>query len=182
MLAMLSNEDFHYAFNLVQVIFEPNRILTSFFEDAAEGHLHNHRPRMCDLATGSTSILTAMQQYLSGLAAGLPPMSRVLWQHAGASSFRYWMAQTEELVTARKVLLYIAAGMVRRHGHFQEPPWSLTRLADSRLNPQIRSKVVETITETDGCCLKHGITRDLKNQGYDFKDGQAEASMIAASP
>jgi len=69
---------------------------------------------------------------------------RCVWQSDGHRSFEEWCAGCpDKVVTYRRIVFFMAASCIRRHGHYQQPPLIFTRLVDDRVDEAALSKMIQ---------------------------------------
>ena len=147
-------------------------VLGQYFMEASEGQLRTDTdaPFVCDLAMPSTSPVVACLQYLSGMLHGRSMSARWVWQFHGQQSMAAWTASCpQEAAAFRRLLLQSAAHTRRRHRLYQQPPFTLAALTDTRCSETLAEEIIADFQAHKACCRRPGLAQTLRANNADLR-------------
>ena len=91
----------------------------------------------------------------------------MIWRSSGHSSYAEWCRVcSDEVRDFRRALLSLAAWIYRRHVfYWQQGPWPLLQLIDSKADASIIEAVKLQWDGMQVCCASPGLARQLKQRG-----------------
>ena len=146
---------------------EPVRFLTfQFLRDTSAASVAS-APLILDVANKLFSPIRAALQYLSSLLHSDNGRLRLIYEGQGFESVGDWEVEAEpaQLRLLRRMVLLVSSWIQARHqDRLGEPPFSLVGLVDSRLTSGDREALLQHWDGSNGCCLRPGLARTLKQR------------------
>ena len=148
--------------NIFAVVFEPLRILCSYFLEISWHADRSRQPPLINLLNPRLSKLIAVQQYFSTLLAGRSNRLILVWRFFGCNSLdEFLRTYPSQALMLRRSALLAAGGVYRRYQRYLAR-WSHFGVADSRRPRGERAALCEQLLSCSPCCLRPESHRRLK--------------------